>query len=143
MVKCPCCGYDTLTVRSKFEDCYLCGWEDDGQDDHNANEIFGGPNLDYSLTEARENFKKYYTFSRWGNPLMYFQEFEEVIGLKRKLIAILEVLDTIDSDKTKVALDSELEPLKEHLDKIESESWKLYRKQGDRARAHHPRVSLT
>jgi hypothetical protein len=37
----------------------LCNWEDDGQDDESANEIWGGPNSDYSLAEARENFRRY------------------------------------------------------------------------------------
>jgi hypothetical protein len=56
---CPCCGYPTLTERASYEICELCNWEDDGQDDDSADEVWGGPNSDYSLTEARENFKKY------------------------------------------------------------------------------------
>jgi hypothetical protein len=30
---CPCCGYPTLGSLGEFEICYLCDWEDDGQDD--------------------------------------------------------------------------------------------------------------
>jgi len=41
-----------------FEICILCNWEDDGQDDPYADEVWGGPNGDYSLTEARKNFKE-------------------------------------------------------------------------------------
>jgi hypothetical protein len=55
---CPCCGYPTLHERGSYEICSLCNWEDDGQDDPYAVEIWGGPNRAYSLTEARENFKK-------------------------------------------------------------------------------------
>lgn len=61
---CPCCGYPTLSERGGYEICSLCFWEDDGQDDPNADEVWGGPNSDYSLTEARQNFRKYYTMYR-------------------------------------------------------------------------------
>ena len=41
--------------------CELCKWQDDGQDDPYADEVWGGPNYQYSLTQARENFKRYWT----------------------------------------------------------------------------------
>ena len=56
---CPCCGYLTLGERGADEICYLCSWEDDGQDDPQADERWGGPNQDYSLTQARLNFENY------------------------------------------------------------------------------------
>lgn len=56
---CPCCGYFTLDGRANYDICELCNWEDDGQDEDCADEIRGGPNSDYSLTEARANFAKY------------------------------------------------------------------------------------
>lgn len=56
---CPCCGYSTLPERGGYDICCLCNWEDDGQDDPRAGEVWGGPNGSYSLTEARENFKRY------------------------------------------------------------------------------------
>jgi len=57
---CPCCGYPALTDRGAYDICVICGWEDDGQDDESgSDEIWGGPNYDYSLTEARANFVKY------------------------------------------------------------------------------------
>lgn len=34
----------------------MCFWEDDGQDDHDADEIRSGPNRGLSLSEARRNF---------------------------------------------------------------------------------------
>lgn len=55
-VRCPCCAYRTLKHRARFELCPVCWWEDDGQDDHNADEIHGAPNGTLSLTEARANF---------------------------------------------------------------------------------------
>lgn len=54
--KCPCCGYPTLSSKADYEICELCNWEDDGQDDEHANEVWGGPNGGYSLAEARKNF---------------------------------------------------------------------------------------
>lgn len=56
-VTCPACGYPTLSGH-QYEMCILCDWEDDFQDDANADEVWGGPNGDYSLTEARVNFEK-------------------------------------------------------------------------------------
>jgi hypothetical protein len=56
---CPCCGYPTLCGRAQFEICFLCSWEDDGQDDASADDIHGGPNADYSLSRARYNFMVY------------------------------------------------------------------------------------
>ena len=53
---CPVCGYPCHIERGGFDICDLCGWEDDDQDDPHADEIWGGPNGDYSLAEARENF---------------------------------------------------------------------------------------
>jgi cysteine-rich CPCC protein len=54
--KCPCCGYLTLPERGGDDICPVCFWEDDGQDDHDADTIRGGPNYHLSLTQARKNF---------------------------------------------------------------------------------------
>ncbi len=55
--KCPCCGFYTLEERGIFDICRICWWEDDGQDDPRADEVWCGPNQGYSLTAARENFR--------------------------------------------------------------------------------------
>lgn len=55
--RCPCCGFLTLDGRANFEICAVCFWEDDGQDDHDADRVRGGPNGRLSLTEARQNFQ--------------------------------------------------------------------------------------
>jgi hypothetical protein len=57
--ECPCCRYPTLRERAGYEICFLCGWEDDGQDDPFADQVRGGPNYHLSLTKARENFRTY------------------------------------------------------------------------------------
>lgn len=56
---CPCCRYLTLGERSGYEICPVCFWEDDGQDDHDADEVRGGPNYHLSLTQARRNYAAY------------------------------------------------------------------------------------
>jgi hypothetical protein len=53
---CPCCHLPTLEERAVYDICVVCWWEDDGQDDENADVVFGGPNGEYSLTEARRNY---------------------------------------------------------------------------------------
>lgn len=56
---CPCCRYKTLTERGGFQICPVCFWEDDGQDDHDADVVRGGPNGTLSLTQARANYLQY------------------------------------------------------------------------------------
>jgi hypothetical protein len=58
-LRCPCCGCRTLCERGAFEICPVCFWEDDGQDDHDADEMWGGPNGALSLTEARDNYRTF------------------------------------------------------------------------------------
>ena len=50
---CPCCGHVTLAERGGYEICDECNWEDDGQDDHDAHIVRGGPNGGQSLEDAR------------------------------------------------------------------------------------------
>ena len=54
--RCPCCRFKTLHGRAGYEICPVCWWEDDGQDDHDADQVRGGPNGTLSLTQARSNF---------------------------------------------------------------------------------------
>jgi len=57
--RCPCCRYKTLFSRAGYEICPVCFWEDDGQDDHDADMVRGGPNRSLSLTDARNSFATY------------------------------------------------------------------------------------
>ena len=50
---CPCCGHRTLLERGGYDICGECGWEDDGQDNHDSAEVRGGPNGNLSLDDAR------------------------------------------------------------------------------------------
>ena len=56
---CPCCQYRTLTERGGFDICPVCFWEDDGQDDHDADIVRGGPNGGLCLTAARLNYQTF------------------------------------------------------------------------------------
>lgn len=55
-LRCPCCFHETLDERGGYEICRVCGWEDDGQDDYDADIVRGGPNGAISLTQARADF---------------------------------------------------------------------------------------
>ena len=48
----------TLQTRGAYEICSVCFWEDDGQDNHDADDVRGGPNRELSLAQARENFRR-------------------------------------------------------------------------------------
>jgi hypothetical protein len=65
---CPCCGYPTISERGADDICRLCWWHDDGQDDADADEVRGGPNRLYSLTDGRRNFLRYRIFCAPGDP---------------------------------------------------------------------------
>ncbi len=56
---CPCCDHRTLDERGGYQICPVCFWEDDGQDDHDADMIRGGPNYSLSLSQARKNFVEF------------------------------------------------------------------------------------
>lgn len=57
-VPCPCCGYLTKDEPWDFEICPVCFWQDDGQNDTNADESWGGANGSLSLAAARESFRR-------------------------------------------------------------------------------------
>ena len=52
---------DTKPSTQELADevCKVCFWEDDGQDDHDADELRGGPNGELSLSQARLNFRSF------------------------------------------------------------------------------------
>ena len=56
--RCPCCRFKTLHGRGQDEICPVCFWHDDGQDDDEADEVWGGPNKSLSLRQARLNFSQ-------------------------------------------------------------------------------------
>lgn len=86
---CPCCFLPTLEERGGYEICLACFWEDDGQDDRRADEVWGGPNGRYSLSEARANFAVHLTM--YGPESSKFHRLrgdERQLAAKRRLIEI-------------------------------------------------------
>lgn len=69
-VACPCCAFVTLSERAAYEICPICFWEDDGQDDSQADEVWGGPNRDLNLTTARDNFRRFGACSQRAVPFV-------------------------------------------------------------------------
>ncbi len=55
---CPGCGFPTFSKQWFQDICSVCNWQHDGQDDPYADEIWGGPNYELSLTENRLNICK-------------------------------------------------------------------------------------
>lgn len=108
--KCPCCQYPTLETRGDYEICLLCDWEDDNQDDLQAAEILGGPNGDYSLDEARQNFKTHLTMYRKQPETLD----SAVIESKRMLIEAYESLDENNKETDKDKCD-EILKIEENL----------------------------
>lgn len=86
--QCPCCGYPTLDEVAMYCLCLLCFWEDDGQDDDNADRVRGGPNCDYSLSEARRNFKEFRIMFRPGD--RRFKQSERELEIKGLWISAFE-----------------------------------------------------
>lgn len=58
IARCPCCGYKTMPAAASFEICPVCFWQDDGQGGDEADQVWGGPNCELSLSEAQRNFKE-------------------------------------------------------------------------------------
>lgn len=91
--ECPCCSYPTLTELNSYEICYLCKWEDDGQGDKDADLVKGGPNKDYSLSEARLNFRQYLIMYRPLDDLFCRSRNHRIDEIKREIISAFNSLD--------------------------------------------------
>ena len=58
--RCPVCEYPTIGERGGFFICPICDWEDDGGDNLDGY----GANGDYTMREARQNFRAHHTMYR-------------------------------------------------------------------------------
>ena len=102
---CPACGYPTLRLRQQYEQCPLCAWNDDMQDEPYAHINYGGPN-DSSLEVARQNFNE--TLCVWSknersefSDYTYFELFSnEILKHKIELIDLYDSLITADSQNS-------------------------------------------
>ena len=71
---CPCCGSKTISERGHYHICKVCWWEDDGQDNEDADKIYGGPNYETSLTQGRYNFLMFGIYDSDRKDLMKLKE---------------------------------------------------------------------
>ena len=105
--KCPCCGYPTLENRYDNEICFLCEWEDDYS--------YEGPNFDYELEEARDNFKKYLVMFRSTD--YKFKKFKnhKMDEIKREIISLYDA-ENLSEDIRVVKIDYLKMDLQKELD---------------------------
>jgi hypothetical protein len=106
---CPCCFMPTLDERGEFDICLICFWEDDGQDTDDAEIVRGGPNRDYSLKEARENFEKYHTMYRPSDKYAFEHENRAMPLKKRMYQALTKAIQSNSEEDWKIALEVENE----------------------------------
>lgn len=97
LFRCPCCGLPTLEERSVWDICQVCWWEDDGQDDSSADEVWGGPNGKYSLSAARSNFRTHGHMYDQGQGIQTVEEPSParlaLLAYARAILNSVEVLD--------------------------------------------------
>ncbi len=98
---CPCCDYPTLASWGNYHICYLCWWEDDGQGENDPDEIVGGPNGDYSLREARENFANYLIMFRPSDSRFTSIRNEKIDSMKREIMTLLDKYEDPQSSRIK------------------------------------------
>jgi len=121
---CPCCSYPTLDSTGDNEICELCGWEDDGQDDAHAAELWG-TNSDYSLAEARENFRRYLTMYRPEDEVMFRRSRQkkldggrtvrDLVAVKKAITEKFDLIRTGHSPEKQTQLVTELADLYKKL----------------------------
>lgn len=96
---CPCCGYPTLDERGGYDICCLCNWEDDGQDDPDADKMFGGPNKGYSLTQARDNFaQRLVMYSPGDDPRIGGEDSAIETDAKRAITTAFDAMGTATNE---------------------------------------------
>lgn len=86
---CPCCGLPTITDPGGYDICSVCWWEDDGQNDDTADQIWGGPNGQYSLKAARANFEAHgHMYNRGKGIEVVENPTQERLALLRYVFAV-------------------------------------------------------
>jgi hypothetical protein len=94
----------TLGERGGFEICEICFWEDDGQDSDDADIVRGGPNHDYSLTEARNNFQKYFAMYRPSDKRAFEREQKKKPKKEKLYKAYQEAIQSNSEELWNIAL---------------------------------------
>lgn len=88
--------------------CQICWWEDDGQDDSTADEVWGGPNGDYSLSAARANFASHGHMYDLGKDISILERAApERIALLTYVRSILAGGQPLDNAKLQKLIDAD------------------------------------
>jgi len=125
--RCPCCQYPTLKDRGQFSHCELCNWEDDGANDPHADEVWGGPNLWYSLPHAHRNFVDHLNMYDEDDP--FCDDDNHVVkDAKRGLITIFDAIENEPGEATseilwRDVLDAERMLRKEYDKRFSDRAW--------------------
>jgi len=101
---CPCCYMPTLEERAIWDICAICFWEDDGQDSDDSDVVRGGPNSNYSLTEARNNFIKHQTMYRPSDTSHYERERSQFEFKQSLYSAYKKAIETDSNDELDSAI---------------------------------------
>jgi hypothetical protein len=110
LFRCPCCGFHSLSERSVWEICVICWWEDDGQDDPRADEIWGGPNKQYSLSAARANFLSHGHMYDHGDGIKVVERpLPERILLLAYVRSVLDGREQLDEGRLQKMIDADRE----------------------------------
>lgn len=120
---CPCCGYPTLPLREHikiptFSVCELCDWEDEGQNEKDAEKVYGGANQEYSLNEAKKNFKKYGIMYNPKNDFRIKVDSIEEKIIKKRLIENFGKYNIEKSDENKKIIWDKILNLEKKLSEI-------------------------
>ena len=99
----------TLDERAEYDICAICSWEDDGQDSDDAEIVRGGPNGNYSLKEARENFKVFHTMYRESDTKPFSREKKNIASSMRLYRAFAQSITSGTESDWKSAIDIEYE----------------------------------
>ena len=92
---CPCCGLPTLEERGTNETCVVCEWIDNGQDNHDADEV-NGSNGGFSLVQYRINFQDDLDDGiEEGSLSSLFNELDRLVGSSDEY-AFVQALSVVD-----------------------------------------------
>jgi hypothetical protein len=97
-----------------YEICAICRWEDDGQDDARADEVWGGPNGEYSLSAARANFVSHGYMYDLGNGIEVVERpSPDRISLLAYVRGVLEGREALDDGTLQRLIDADRKALRD------------------------------
>jgi len=105
-----------LYERYAWQNCILCIWEDEDGPEDLPDEIYGGANSDYSLTESRLNFQKYLIMYRPSDSRFTILRNNKMDDLKRKVISMYTKLEQTHDETEQDTINKKIEVIKKKID---------------------------